>query len=417
MYGEIDVVFNAETEQFRLVNAQLARDSAWIRVSLLFDDESWRDIRSELPSGPKGRKAEAAYDRVRAIRDYEIPVVTMVNHSFEDAVEAFTRINKLGVKLNQQDLSNAKTAAKHSGFIAEDVVPFMDRLDAAGLRRLSVMHLFRVAEFVARPDGRSRTPLHELGNAEVTRAWGQTEGAALKAHRILKAQLGLVNMDIIWSGALLVPLIAMLAKNTGARNLAPAEMIGWLALAALHHRYSAGANAALDADVKACRSDDPIGALLANLRRFQRDSLLSKPEDFRASLNDRNALLATYIACKHRGMKDLFTEEHIILQESIDKHHILPRRQFPEVERAKVADQVANISFITSEVNGSISHSGPEVYLKMIKPEILDSHCIPPDQSLWYIEKAPGFFKARMKLLSDAFNEFVRDSLPGRRLG
>jgi len=417
MYGEIDVVFNAETEQFRLINAQLARDPAWMRVSLLFDDDSWRDIRAELPAGPKGRSIEAAYDRVRGIWDYEIPVVTMINHSFDDAVEAFTRINKLGVKLNKQDLSNAKTAAKHSGFIAEDVVPFMDRLDAEGLRRLSVMHLFRVAEFVARPDGRSRTPMHELGNVEVTAAWSQTETATLRAHRILRSELGLVNMDIIWSGALLVPLIAMLAKKRGARNLAPGEMIGWLALAALHHRYSAGANTALDQDVKACRSEDSIGQLLANLRRFHRESLLSKPEDFRASLNDRNTLLATYIACRHRGMQDLFTGEKIILQESIDKHHILPRRQFAEEDRARVADQIANIAFITSEVNSSINQSGPEVYLNKVKPQILESQCIPADQSVWYIDKANAFFKQRTKLLSDAFNDFVRECLPGRRLG
>lgn len=233
MYGDegIDVVFNAETEEFKLVNARLAKDPAWVRVSQLFDDDSWRDIRAELPSGTKGRKIEAAYDRVRAIADYEIPVVTMINHSFEDAVEAFTRINKLGVKLKTQDIENAKVAERHGGFISEDVVPFMDELDAAGLKRLSVMHLFRVCEFVARPDGRSRTPLYELKNADVEAACIRTEKASKEAHRLLKTELGLVNMDIIWSGALLVPLIAMLAgrpKGKSAKDSDSRAMIGCL---------------------------------------------------------------------------------------------------------------------------------------------------------------------------------------------
>jgi hypothetical protein len=419
MYGDderIEVVFNAETDEFKLINARLANDPAWVRVSLLFDDDSWRDIRGELPTGPRGRRTEAAYDRVRAIMDYEIPVVTMINHPFDDAVEAFTRINKLGVKLKKQDIENAKTAAQHSGFISEDVVPYMEKLDATGLRRLSVMHLFRVCESVARPDGRTRTPLHELKNTEVKAAWRVTEKAALEARRIIQSELGLVNMDIIWSGALLVPLIAMLAKKRSARDSNPRAMIGWLALAALHHRYSKGANTALDQDVRACRAEDPIGALLGNLRQYHREALLSTPEDFKAALNDRNGLLATYIACRHRAMKDLFTGQTIILQESIDRHHILPRRQFPEAERAKTADQIANISFITSEVNSSINQMSPEVYLKDIRPDILASQCIPEDSTLWYIDKSSAFFRARMALLSEAFNDFVRECLPGRHL-
>lgn len=354
----IEVLFNAESEQFSLANVATRHDQNWFRVADLFDDAVYRELRRDLPTGRRGAKLEATFDKVRALRDYEIPVVQMLDHSFQDAVDAFTRINSLGVRLKKQDIESARVAARHSGLIADEVVPFMERLETSGLRRLTVMHLFRVCAFVARPDGRMRTPLHELPREDVLKAWKRTEKATLAASGLVKSELGLVNMDILWSGALLVPVIAMLAAAP-KRNTDPKGMVGWLALAALLHRYSRASDTAIDQDLRACRNDEPIGALLKNLRE-RRTSLLAKPADFSGSLNDRSGLLATYIACKNRGMKDLFTGQNVIMQDDIDRHHILPRRQFAATIRVS-ADNVANIAFITSDVNRAISHSGPEV--------------------------------------------------------
>jgi hypothetical protein len=409
----IEVLFNAETEQFSLSNVATHHDQNWVRVADLFDDAVYRELRRELPTGRRGAKLEAVFDKVRAVRDYEIPVVKMLDHSFEDAVDAFTRINSLGVRLKQQDIESAKVAARHSGLIADEVVPFMERLANSGLKRVTVMHLFRVCAFIARPDGRMRTPLHELPRDDVLEAWKRTEKATLAAATLVKSELGLVNMDILWSGALLVPVIAMLGTAT-VRDSDPKGMVGWLALAALIHRYSRASDTALDQDLRACRSDNPIGALLKNLRQT-RMSLLAKQTDFAGSLNDRSGLLAAYIACKNRGMKDLFTGQNVIMQDDIDRHHLLPRRQFP-AEIRTTSDKVANVAFITSEVNRAISHTGPEVYLSEIKPVFLESQCVPMDQTLWRIREADAFFAARRVLLADSFNEFVRESLPGRKL-
>src|SRR5947208_7530013 len=134
-----------------------------------------------MPAGKKGEKLENAFEKVRAIRDYEVPVVYMVDHSFEDAVDAFTRINSLGVRLKQQDIESARVAARHSGLIADEVVPFTEAIEASGFTRLTVMHLFRVCAFLARLDGRARTPLHELPRAEVLKAWKRTEKATKDA--------------------------------------------------------------------------------------------------------------------------------------------------------------------------------------------------------------------------------------------
>jgi hypothetical protein len=181
------------------------------------------------------------------------------------------------------------------------------------------------------------------------------------------------------------------------------------------YTHSGSSETKLDEDLKACREADPVGALLKNLRQ-RRPALVAQPSDFAGALADRSGLLALYIACMNRGILNFYTGDKVLLQNAVDRHHILPRAQFPDHSRAS-ADNVANIAFIVGDVNKSIGQSGPEVYLKQLESRVLTSQCIPTDQSLWAIDRAEGFWTARRELLAESFNDFLRESLPQRRLG
>jgi hypothetical protein len=410
----IDIVFQPENDEFSLSNAATRNDRSWFRVSELLDDHQYRQLRRNLDGGRESDRREARFEKMRRILEYEVPLVRMINHSFNDAVVAFKRINTLGVKLRKHDIESAQVAARHSGFIADEVAPFLDDLKRKGFTRLNVMHLFRACAFVAKPDGRNRTPLHELEKKEVLDAWKQTQRATDQATSLIRSELGLVNMDILWSGALLVPLIALCA-TTRPKNRDARALVAWLALAALLHRYSGSSETALDQDLRACRGDDAIGALLGNLRQG-RPSLAAHPNDFAGALNDRSGLLASYIACMHRGILDFYTGGKVLLHSAIDRHHILPRGQFSEKVRSS-ADTIANIAFISGDVNKSIGQSGPEVYLRRIGQQVLKSQCVPTDSSLWAIDRADDFWTARRELLAKSFNNFIKESLPNRRAG
>jgi hypothetical protein len=410
--GNLDVVFNPVSDQFSLANAATRKDSSWCSVAMLCDDESFRALRRDLGDGRAAKQSEARLEKVRRILDYEVPVVRMINHTFDQAVQAFTRINTLGVRLKKEDIDSARVAARHSGFIADEVVPYLEQLRRQGFSRLNVMHLFRACASIARPDGRDRTPLHELSEKEITQAWKQTKRGTDQALGLVRSQLGLVNMDILWSGALIVPLIVACDKMP-VKERDAAGLIGWLALATLLHRYSGSSETALDQDLKACRQQDPVGALLGNLRQI-RSKLSAEPEDFGGQVADRSALLAMYIACKNRGILDFQGGGTIVMQNAVDRHHILPRGQFPEKQRP-MADNIANIAFISGSANRSINMSGPEVYLKSIRDEVLVSQCVPIAAELWSIERADKFWTERRKLLAAAFNDFIRKCFPQRR--
>ena len=142
---------------------------------------------------------------------------------------------------------------------------------------------------------------------------------------------------------------------------------------------------------------------------------MAEPEDFSGALADRSGLLALYIACLKRGVLDFYTGGKVLLQNDVDRHHILPRAQFPKGMRS-AADNIANMAFIAGDVNKSIGQTGPEVYLAKLKPRVLKSQCIPTERDLWRIDQAESFWEARRELLAESFNEYVCEALPQRRV-
>jgi len=188
-----------------------------------------------------------------------------------------------------------------------------------------------------------------------------------------------------------------------------------VALAALYHRYSRSAETAVEQDLRACRAQDPIRAMLENLKQGRKFNGATEA-DFDGLIADKSGLLATYIACKHLGAKDLFTGRTIQARTKIDRHHILPRSLFPQGAEREHADVLANIGFIISDTNKEINDANPTVYLNEIKPDILKRQAIPLDKRLWDIAKAESFWSKRKQLLAEAFNAFLKSAFPTRRL-
>ncbi|MBS1826216.1 MAG: DUF262 domain-containing protein [Acidobacteria bacterium] len=411
----IDVVFNTEDEQFLRANAATRKDDRWVRVADVWDEDWYRRYRRNLHDDIRGRKIEERLEKLRSVLEYEVPIVRMIGYNFQDAVNAFQRINTLGVKLRSEDLQSAQVAAKHSGFIRKQLTPFIHDLHKRGFDRITATHLFRACAFIAMPDGRRRTPLHELHTKDVEQAWKRTKSAVEDALSLCMGELGIADMSILWSGSLLVPVIA-LCGTLSPRDRDDREIAGWVGCAALAHRYSSASGTALEQDLKACRNGDPVGALLSNLRQ-SRPSLWATPADFNGSMADRSGLLATFLACKQLGASDLLTQRRIVSRTRVDRHHILPRAYFQQGKARQRADVLPNIAFVAKDSNQSISDNTPATYLANISPKVLESQGIPVTSDLWSVAKAEEFWAERQQSLTNAFNAFLKASLGNRRLG
>jgi hypothetical protein len=408
----IDLVFSPTEEKFRLTTATTRRSPNWFRVSEVFNDKSYLGIRRRLLENPRLQAWEAKLERLRRILDYEIPAVMMFDHSFDEAVEAFERINTKGVKLKREEIVSAHVSAKHSGFIAEEVVPFVSRLHERGFSRLDARHLFRACGFIAAPDGRIRTPLSELTSTQVTQAWSRTKKAVDTTIGLVREEFGLTNMDILWSGTLLVPVIVLCASTSKSAHDHQA-IAGWLTLAALTHRYFKGTDS-LDQDLRACRADDPIGKLLANIRRDGR-GLQATAEDFKGRSSDKGALFGLYAACRHMGLCDIFTGTRISLPGRIEPHYLLPRAQFSPSRKAGV-DTLANVAFVDGATTRTDGPTSPDVYLGRLNQTALASQCIPSEQDHWRPEQADQFWEDRRVLVASALTDFLRTKLSPKRM-
>lgn len=410
---KINVVFHPDREEFRLANAATAHESNWYRIADIWNDNSYFQIFNKLPNDSKKPTRQARLERVRAILDYDVPLVHMEGHSLKEAVEVFTRINRQGVRLGTAEIERARLAATHAGFVMKKADSFLDYCSQKGFKRLIVVHLFQACEFVACNGQGHRSRLDQLERRELEQAWDKTEKAAREAINLVRSEFGLINMDLLWSGSLLVPVIAFCATRSPC-DKDTSSITAWLACAALWHRYSRSANTALEQDLKACSKEDPLDALLVNIKPHS-GSLKACPDDFGGDLADKSALLAMFIACHHKGCQDLFSGAKIVQQDNIERHHIFPRSKFSE-DRRRAADRLANIAFISGTANKSVGDDDPGRYLLEIDKRILESQCIPADRRLWRIERAEEFWQARRKLLAEAFNDYLRNSLPQRQV-
>jgi hypothetical protein len=425
--GDIEILFNPQFDpskekglQFQCSSPAKEKDPRWHSVQEILNDDDYGN-------GIVSNDIRTAFNRLRdTMKSYEVPVVVMKGHSLQEAIEAFSRINQKGVRLNSAIIESAYVAATHAGLIADKVLPFVRGLIGAGFDRLSAGHLFKACSFIASPDGRNKTGLHEMDEKTVRSAWERTEEATNHVIDFIKTEFGLADMKLQWSVNLLIPAIVLFERWTREKLLSKTnkdELAGWIALAAVHHRYSASSDTALQKDMVACRQKDAIRDLLKNAKG-NRATLLTNPKDFSGNVQDKGALFANYLACRHRGMFDFLSgisekqEVKITIAQNVDKHHVMPRKYANKYapDNPRQFDTIANFVFIRCSTNMSIGDDSPSVYLPKISAKTRKSQCIPEEIDLYSLDNTSEFWRVRRQLLSDAFNEYVKSKLSSRRL-
>ncbi len=397
--------------EFRPASAKMLKDPRWYSISHIWNDAEYREIvREHGLSDEEHRVLEG----VRDILDVQLPIVEMCHEEFDHAVEAFVRLNKHGRRLSSADLESARVAAKHTGFIRDELSPFMREIWKSGLTGLRITHIFRACGVLARPDGRSRPPVHELSPRELQESFKAVKRGIKRVQSLLIEEFACRDMTLLRSGALLVPPIVVLG-SCQSRTRPVRELAAWIALAALFHRYSKAGDTALDQDLRASVTNEPIGRLLSVLREHTGGGLLAKPRHFAGTLSDKGALFAVYFACRERGARDLFTGAKLNHHRQIQKHHIFPKDSFPRARRRE-ADRIANICFIGQGTNVAIRNTPAARYLPDVDERLREQHCIPLEHRHYAMEAYDRFLTARQRLLANAFNEAIRERLPRRWL-
>lgn len=280
---------------------------------------------------------------------------------------------------------------------------------------------FLIRSFVAIGTGQSRfrylTEFWKKDKAELEAIWKRTRKGIDWTVNFVRQNGRFEASDWLPSLSPLVPLTAFFDRQPGIVPGVERELLRWFYVASLRGRYSGSGETALDEDLKAVASADPVGALMRNVVPAGYTADVT-PDEF-DDAGWRNPLFPlTYALARKRGAKDWFTgvglatdvagEDH-----DIQVHHIFPKKLLKEAGVArKDRDEIANLAFLGARPNRKIAARLPEEYLAEIArkhPERLEAQAVPMDSTLWRLERFQEFLAARRDLLATGVNALLHD--------
>ena len=111
----------------------------------------------------------------------------------------------------------------------------------------------------------------------------------------------------------------------------------------------------------------------------------------------------------------LITACHILdhegVQHKLQFHHLFPKAILKSNYTFREIDDIANLSFISGEVNRKISKTPPADYMpatiKKAGSEAFDAQCIPTDSALLDVGAYKDFLAHRRILIAERLNEFL----------
>jgi hypothetical protein len=404
----------------------------WVLYNKLFDGSVFNSVEYE---NLVTQKKEKIRQYVQRIRDYKFPVQIIRDQNYPAVAEIFTRVNSLGTQLTGAEIHLARIVPHWQGitknfrdYRRELRKDYYD-LDLNFLMRAitaiecKVPQIRKLSEKIARD---------RPSKASLNKTWGKVKTSTNRLIRILKKELYLDKSKYVLSKNALVPLVYYVASEK--KSAAISSIKKFFLLSQLSEHYGAAADSTLRKDfkilVEASKPRLGLSELVFNVNREARQSyrgLKIKPDDVWGIPSKNILLLLMYILMRKKNATDWAippTPLEDIGPEDIQLHHIFPfdlmikdknawKRYNDEgyslaEYRADITD-VANITFLSSSANESLSNTSPSQYLLNVTTrDMRKAHFIPADKELWKTENFIDFLEERRTLIAKAITNFLK---------
>jgi len=407
----------------------------WVCVNEVFTGRL-----KELPEFDKltYEQKRAIEHEVQGIRDYTFPVQIIQERNYATVAKIFTLVNSQGTQLTGAEIYVASIIPYWRGISAEfrryrrDLRSEGYDVDLTFLMRsitvitCDVPQIKRLADRVARED---------LTPAQLNRSWSESKRAMNRVIDTLKEGLQLDKTKFFVSKNALVPLVYYAAKTRGKR-LDRKAIMKYFIVSQLGGHYSGAGETVLRRDLRYLSEPDVRPAdgmrdllnVVVGEAKQQYRGLKLRHDQIKGVPSKNVILLLMYIVMRKREATDFGISESVTLDQISTKdlqlHHIFPfdfmmrdvkardyqeRMYLSAWEYREEVNDIANITFISQEKNGSISNASPWQYLEnwTTKP-MRKAHFIPEDRELWKPENFGRFLERRRKLLAKAINSLIR---------
>ena len=432
------ITYNPATGKFYKGGKKGYDVSELIRAFCLNDIETKNKLTKIIPPG----YFKDIEEKLEKIVDYPVSMYIIETlredeKTFQNMAEAFIRINKYGVRINNLELMLSFLAGSIGGELKNKIRDIYERL----YDKFEI-DLQPVIRFVFSNFGLKQTQISKVeqfkGNIEKINKYDKRMQAEIldKSERaleltieFLKEQLGINNSRLLPSQTPLVTIATYfyhrdITSLSDLDNTERKNIENWFILVNFHGHYSSQTDTKLDDDLELIKDERDFSwdKLLRNMQR-KRARVRITLEDVRRGLNSnvlrlqgRSYLFLLYTILVKKGADDW---SGVLLKEKkltdLAKHHIFPREYLeehltPEDQDTKeiLMNNLANITFINKEVNSEIGDTSPDEYLKNYINSA-KQHFIPEDSRLWVADQYKDFLEYRIQQIYLAGKEVFSD--------
>lgn len=407
--GRLNVCFVPSTEEF--VHYEGSDPTTSINLRVILDTTK---LLPEMTRFDDGMKTIIA-TLVERFKDYEFPVVTIKDRTNQEVCRVFQRINSSGTSLSTLELLAAWTWSDQFD-LRREIEAVLDRLSEKGYEQLDETLLMRSLSAVAL-DRIEADALVDVPPPDLIDGMLRLKQAIYAAVDFLEKELRIKNVIFIPFPIMIVPLVkffALIQKPNAAQVKA---LKRWFWFVAFTQRYKAGTNVAVTDDLAAmqrlAKDHTAFDGLTANVE----PSLFTKTWRINSTVAKATICMLAQFSPRSflsNTLVDLSTA--MSAYNSREFHHVYPKAflatmgiQFHE------SNVIANVCFLSSADNRTISDDSPATYMSKIDPALrttIAAAALLPltamDGSLPYAD----FIKARAAMLAEAARQLIGTAEP-----
>lgn len=355
-----NVSFIPETEQFVHHKSADARSSINLRVIL--------DTTRLLPE--LARFSDADKNKIAALterfKDYEFPVVTIKDRTNQEVCRVFQRINSSGTSLSTLELLAAWTWSDQFD-LRNEIETLIDRLADRGYEQLDESLLMRCLAAVVL----NRIEADELVDAapaQLIDGMSKLKQAAYAMTDFLEKELRIKNVVFVPFPIMIVPLVGFFARNLKPDAAQLAGLRRWFWHCSFTQRYKAGTNTYVMADLESMQQLAGGKPVFDGLTAKVEPSLFKKTWRINSTVAKAAICLLAQLSPRSflsGGSVDLGTA--MAAYNSREFHHIYPKAFLAGLGIPfHESNVIANVCFLTSADNRSISDADPREYLTKV---------------------------------------------------
>jgi hypothetical protein len=303
-------------------------------------------------------------------KDYEFPVVTIKERTNQEVCRVFQRINSSGTTLSSLELLAAWTWSEQFD-LRNEIQSLIDRLATKGYEELDTDEIMRCLAAVVL-DKVDPDTLVDINPEKLVQGMSKLKEAINAAVDFLEKDIHIKNIVFLPFPIMLVPLVRFFAENLKPSAKQLQGLRRWFWHCTFTQRYKAGTNRLVMEDLR------KMIALAKNDQIF--DSLQAQvdPNIFRRTWRiNSTAAKAAICLLAQLHPRSLLTGAAIDLSSALSAynarefHHIYPKAYLGKLDITfHEANVIANICFLTSSDNKTISDSNPSDYFSHIPKEI-----------------------------------------------